>query len=167
MRIAILGNAGSGKSTLSRRLGQDLTLPVHEVDVFLWQDDWQPAPPETYEAAHGACLAKERWVLDGMGRMGSLPARLERATHVILCDYPIWQNFWLLAERQAAWAAGTLEAPPGGGGRDAPPTRDLFEAVWQIEQEYMPKVRAMVAACEGGTVVRRIESFEALKAFRW
>jgi MoxR-like ATPase len=33
-RVAIIGNAGGGKSTLARTLGAALALPFHEVDLL-------------------------------------------------------------------------------------------------------------------------------------
>lgn len=144
MRIAILGNAGSGKSTLARRLSATHDLPLHEMDRLMWRPDWTPAPAADYGAAHAEILARDRWVIDGMGLKDSLPLRLARATHVVFCDFPIWQNYWLLSQRQAAWTAGQLDHPPGG--QATPPnTRDLFAFVWKIDQTFMPDLRRMVA----------------------
>ena len=35
-RIAIIGNAGGGKSLLARHLGQSLGLPFHAIDDLRW-----------------------------------------------------------------------------------------------------------------------------------
>ena len=40
-RIAIIGNAGGGKSTLARKLGKALDLPVTHVDSIQYRSDWQ------------------------------------------------------------------------------------------------------------------------------
>ncbi len=55
--------------------------------------------------------------------------RLYRAAHIILCDLPLWQNYWLLAERQAVWQRGEIALRPGGHDTP-PPTKDLFKTVW-------------------------------------
>ena len=52
-RIAVIGNAGGGKSTLARALATRRGLPYVEIDALLWRDGWQPAPEDEYEA--GAC----------------------------------------------------------------------------------------------------------------
>jgi len=156
MRIAILGNAGGGKSTLARRLAGAHELPYVEVDSFLWTPDWDLVPEAEYVARHDAVLAGDAWVLDGMGLPGSLDARFARCTAIILVDLPLWQHYWLAAERQAAWAAGTVEAPPGGRG-ERPDTRRLFEFMWMIDRDLMPGIRDQIDAAEArGTPVIRV-----------
>jgi adenylate kinase family enzyme len=51
-RIAIIGNAGGGKSTLARRLAASHDLPLTEVDKLLWQPGWKITPEEEYDALH-------------------------------------------------------------------------------------------------------------------
>ena len=76
-----------------------------------------------------------------------------------------WQNYWLMAERQAAWGRGELELRPGG--HDTPPsTRDLFEFVWTIDRDYMPKWRALFDACAEDTTVLRITDVAELAELR-
>lgn len=36
MKINVVGTSGVGKSTLARRLAQDLSLPYIEMDVLYW-----------------------------------------------------------------------------------------------------------------------------------
>lgn len=36
-RIAIIGCCGAGKSTLAKRLGAILSIPVMQMDSFYWQ----------------------------------------------------------------------------------------------------------------------------------
>ena len=164
MRVAVVGNAGSGKSTLSAKLAQRHDLPLHEVDRFMWNDDWSRASDDAFDAAHAAVLTQDRWILDGMGNRQSLQRRFARATHVIFCDLPLWQNYWLLAERQAKWQAGRLENPPGG--RATPPsTHDLFAIVWQIDQQFMPFLRDLCTATAKEKPVIVLDRFAAVAAF--
>lgn len=161
-RVSVVGNAGGGKSTLARRLGERHGLPCHEVDALLWRPDWEPAPEADYEAAHEALIEGERWVIDGLGRLESLPRRLERSTEIVFVDLPLWQHFWLAAERQIAWARGELEHRPGGA-EVMPPTERLFRAIWTLDREWMPRVRTLVEAREtAGARVFRIDTVEDL-----
>ena len=100
-----------------------------EVDRFLWQDGWVPTPTGVYDRLHDDVIQQDAWVVDGLGRQASIPRRLARATEVILVDMPLWMHFWLAAERQIAWANGTLEHAPGGIAQ-APPTEALFRTIW-------------------------------------
>ncbi len=108
-------------------------------------------------------LARPAWRIDGVGRPDSIPARIARATMVILIDLPLWQHFWLAAERQIAWAEGELEHPAGLP--EMPPTRALFETIWMLDRDWLPQIRRWVAEAEAsGTEVRRITDVEGLCA---
>ena len=161
-RIAVIGNAGGGKSTLARALAMRRGLPYVEIDALLWRDGWQPAPEEEYEAAHARLIAEPRWVIDGLGRMESLAARLARASEIVLIDLPLWMHFWLAAERQIVWAKGEIVHPPAVA-KEMPPTEDLFRTIFEVDRDWMPEVRRLVAAAEGsGRRVERIADVEAL-----
>src|SRR5262245_1118249 len=164
-RTAVIGNSGGGKSTLARKLAKELALPYYEVDALLWERGWVLKPTEIYEATHDRLLAQERWVIDGLGRFETLPARLARATRIILIDMPLWRHFSLAAQRQLEWATGRLAQPPAGI-TEMPDVDALFETIWTVDQEWMPKIRAMVAAEEAqGKAVFQLTSPEELDRF--
>ena len=141
-RIVLLGNIASGKSTLARRLSRARGIPHIEIDQHYWQPDWSIAPSDTYNRHHDDAIAQDNWIIDGGGDLPSIQRRVERATELILLDFPIWVHFWRAAKRQMAWANGTLEHPPGGG-HDMPPTGPLFEIIWQVDRDWTPKLRSM------------------------
>jgi hypothetical protein len=161
-RIAVIGNAGGGKSTLARALSTRNGLPYVEIDTLLWRDGWQPAPEEEYEAEHARLIAEPRWVIDGLGRLESLAARLARANAIVLVDLPLWMHFWLAAERQIAWTKGEVAHPPAGA-KKMPPTEDLFCTIFEVDRDWMPEMRRLAAAAEaGGTRVERVRDVAAL-----
>ena len=78
---------------------------------------------------------------------------------------PLWMHFWLAAERQMAWAAGSLELAPGGISQ-MPPTRELFQSIWDVEQNWMPGIRALCDQAEAqGKKVTRVASVDDLDSF--
>ncbi len=164
-RIAIIGNSGGGKSTLSQRLAVGLDLPWFEIDRFLWRPGWELASTEDYEAEHTRILALNRWLLDGLGRIESLPARLARASAVVLIDLPLETHLHLAVERQEDWAAGRLKKPPAGAA--TPPSDEaIVRNILEIERDWMPAIRDQVAAAHGdGRVVHRLASLDELAAF--
>src|SRR5271155_2725016 len=97
-RIAIIGNAGGGKSTLARKLAAKRQLPHVEIDQLLWREGWTLTPTDVYEERHAQLIAGEAWVIDGLGQRASLPHRLSGATEIILIDMPLWTHFALAAE---------------------------------------------------------------------
>ena len=143
-RIVVIGNSGGGKSLLSRQLAEKLDLPYFEVDSILWQSGWRLVPEATYNAEHARLIAQERWLIDGLGTRRSIPARLARATGIVLIDMPLWIHFSLAAERQAHWGAGKLQHPPAAIS-EAPSIRALFRTIWDVNFEWMPEIRELVA----------------------
>jgi hypothetical protein len=164
-RIVVIGNAGGGKSTLARKLARRRDLPHIEIDRLLWQEGWVLTPTDIYEGEHRRLIEQEQWIIDGLGQQASIPARIARATDILLIDMPIWMHFWLAAERQIAWASGRLDNAPGGIAA-MPPTGALFKTIWDVEQSWMPGIRALCAAAERqGTAVTRLRDVEQLTAF--
>ena len=165
MRIAVIGNSGGGKSVLARRLALELQLPCVEVDALLWSPAWKLAAPTYFEQEHARAIAADQWVIEGLGARTSLPGRLQRATHIVLIDMPLWVHFWLAAERHIAWSAGRLEHPPAGSAEPAP-LRGLFRTIAEVDRDWMPEMRKLVQAEEHlGKRVVRLRSYDALAGF--
>jgi adenylate kinase family enzyme len=164
-RVVIIGNASGGKSTLARKLATRRELPITEIDELLWQPRWRLTPPELYQRRHAETIKQEAWLIEGLGRQDSIPERMGRATEIILIDLPLWVHFWLAAERQINWAAGRLSNAPAGA-TSAPSTKELFKTMWDVDQEWMPRIRSMGDAAEqDGKIVVRLHSIDELDAF--
>lgn len=164
-RIAIIGNAGGGKSTLARKLAARRGLPHIEIDRLLWESAWVLTPADVYARQHREIISQGEWVIDGLGRQDSIAERLDRATEIILIDMPLWMHFWLAAERQIAWATGALDDAPGGIAQ-MPSTQGLFRTIWQVDQDWMPGIRTLCAEAHAqGKLVTRLGGVDELQAF--
>jgi adenylate kinase family enzyme len=165
LRAAVIGNSGGGKSTLARRLASVSKCNHVEIDGLLWQPEWELTPLEIYNAEHARLIAEERWIIDGLGRFDSIPARLARATDIVLVDMPLWMHFWLAAERQLRWSAGEIENPPAGM-TQMPPMEALFRTIWEVDQNWMPEIRRLVGLEEQrGKRIFRLGSVSDLNGF--
>jgi adenylate kinase family enzyme len=163
--MVVIGNAGGGKSTLARKLAERRGLKHIEIDRLLWQDGWVLTPEDIYTRQHREIIAQDEWLIDGLGRQNSIADRLGRATEIILIDMPLWMHFWLAAERQIAWASGTLDHAPAGIAQ-RPPTDALFRTIWEVDQTWMPEIRTLCTEAETqGKIVTRLTSVEELGAF--
>lgn len=147
-RIAVLGCAGSGKTTLSRALGERLGLPVIHVDSVYWRSDaefgadWPPL--------HEKLIAGDAWIIDGM-KPGVLVDRLERADTAIFLDLPPRTCYLGLAERRLALRGRNR---PEIGAYDRV-DRALLRWIWHFPRDVRPAVLAELRACSCDVVVLR------------
>jgi adenylate kinase family enzyme len=162
-RVLIIGNAAGGKSTLARQMSIARSLPLVEVDKLLWQEGWRLASPEDYSAQHAAAIARDEWIIEGLGSQASIPARIARATEVLLIDLPLWVHFALSAERQTRW--DDQEAPPAGMTKK-PPTMALFKTMWEVDRDWLPRIRELCREAEQTKTVTRLCSLEEVDALQ-
>jgi len=89
-RFCVVGNSGSGKTHLARRLAERLDLPHLELDALNHRPGWQEAPVDEFrvevrraldahEANHGG------WVVDGNYR--------SRISNVVDADTFVWLDY--------------------------------------------------------------------------
>lgn len=97
-RIAIVGCAGAGKSTLARRLGTLLGLPVIHLDRLYWQPGWVETPKAEWQAIVEETTRGERWISDG-NYGGTIERRLAAADTIIFLDMPTYVCLWRAVTR--------------------------------------------------------------------
>ena len=159
-RVAVIGNGGGGKSTLSRLLADRHGLPLTEVDQLQYGPAWEVVDRELVARRLREVQAGERWLIDGFGPMDVIDERFRRADTLVYVDFPLWIHFWWAAERQIALHAGELDL-----GRPPPPTERLFEAIWRVHQELKPQLDSWVERERGRATVHHLRSPAELEAY--
>ena len=89
MRIAVIGTAGAGKTTLARAIAARLGLPHIELDAINWQPGWRDLDrrdPDEFVRRVRAAIQADTWVLDG-GYNSIRDVLYRRATHLVWLDY--------------------------------------------------------------------------------
>ena len=87
-RVAIIGPAGAGKTTLALELGQILGIEVVQLDRLFWQPGWVKTPAVECETIQRVALAGDAWITDSVAPR-ALRKRLEAADTLVFLDLPL------------------------------------------------------------------------------
>jgi hypothetical protein len=166
-RIAIIGNAGGGKSTLARRLGASLGLPVHEIDLLQWKPGWVRTSPEEFDHIHQQWLAAPAWIIDGWGSWEVIAARFELADTIIVVDQPLALHYWWAIKRHVTCLFQPNPSWPPPGCRALPVTWRLLKLMWQLHQTMRPRLLDLAAGYHERKRVLYIRSPRELRQFLW
>lgn len=161
-RVAVIGNAGGGKSRLSRRIAAARGLPYHAIDLLQYKSGWDLRPE--FEDAHAALIAGDAWVIDGVGTWPSLTARLARADTIVFVDLPFRVHLWWATKRQVrAILFGRPDAPAGA--RSWPMTIKLYRLMVWVNRDIRPRFEAAALHHAGRARVVHLRSVAELNAF--
>ena len=164
MRIAVIGNAGGGKSALCRKLGLALDIPLYPIDQMQWKPGWVTAPQAEIKAQHDRVLSQPQWIIDGWGPWDLIEARFEAADTIILVDHPLIVHYWWSLKRQFACIFKPRVDGPEGCPM-LPVTWRLLKMIWRIHHQLRPRLLALVDQQPAEKQVIHITSPKALQAF--
>jgi adenylate kinase family enzyme len=163
-RIAIIGNAGGGKSTLARKLRDALKLPLHSIDQLQWRPGWKRTPAAEFATAHEKILSESRWIIDGWGNFDAIEARFRRSDTVVLVDFPLWRHYaWTLKRQVMCLFRPRVDGPVGCP--MLPMTWKLLQMLWAINRDMMPRLRTLVDGQRSSRRVIVLRSMNDLELF--
>ncbi|MGC2310124.1 MAG: hypothetical protein WA432_00710 [Candidatus Babeliaceae bacterium] len=97
-RIVIVGNAGSGKTTLAFQLQKKFNLPLYHLDQYYWQSNWERVGLEKFNKIHEELCKKDAWIIEGL-YVKVLQQRVAHADVVIFLDMPRFLCIWYVLKR--------------------------------------------------------------------
>ncbi|MEO0869719.1 MAG: adenylate kinase [Cyanobacteria bacterium J06642_11] len=164
-RVAVFGNTGGGKSTLSKHLAEITGLPLVPLDLMQYKPGGERVPHAEFKAAHDALLQQERWIVDGFGSIDTVWQRLDAADTLIYLDLPVLRHYWWVTKRliKGGWV------PPEGWPENSPlvkGTLNSYNVVWLCHKKLTPKYRAYVDAAKATKRVYHLRSLTAINHFR-
>lgn len=163
-RVAVFGNAGGGKSTLSRRLSEITGLPLYILDKLKYQPGGIEIPQEDYERVHQQILAEDKWIIDGFGSMETLWPRLNAADSLVFIDLPLYVHFLWVTKR---FITGYFN-PPQGWPDNSPILKSSFKSyqvLWLCHKYLTPKYREYVEQAQSNKKVYHIRSTQQISLF--
>jgi adenylate kinase family enzyme len=171
-KVAVFGNAGGGKSTLSRRLAEITHLPLYVLDIVQFRNgiyrqdgkDGGKLSTEEYVSIHREILKQDEWIIDGYGSLPTIWERIAAADTLIYIDLPILLHYWGVTKR---FATGLFRSPKGWP-QNSPiweSTLDSYRVIGRCHQGLTPKYRQCVAEATSSKQVHHLTSRKAVKAF--
>ncbi|BAU12380.1 hypothetical protein LEP3755_29090 [Leptolyngbya sp. NIES-3755] len=142
-KVAVFGNAGGGKSTLSKQLSEITGLPLHILDKLQYQPGGIEVPHEEYLRSHQLILEQEQWIIDGFGSINTLWTRLNAADTLVFVDLPLYVHTWWVTKRFLTSAIH----PPEGYPENSPILKSAlrsYRVLWLCHQRLTPKYREFV-----------------------
>ena len=163
-KVAVFGNSGGGKSTLSKRLAEITGLPLVALDLLKYKPGGQEVPDEEYRAAHNELLQQDRWIVDGYGSLDTVWERLEVADTLIYLDMPVVRHYWWVTKRFLQGFA----VPPEGWPENSPllkGTLNSYYTVWLCHKKLTPKYRGYVNKVKSTKRVYHLQSPDDVEKF--
>lgn len=142
-KVAVFGNAGGGKSTLSQRLSEITGLPLYILDKLQYQAGGAEVPPDHFKRIHQEILETDQWIIDGFGSIDTLWPRLDQADTLVYIDLPLYVHFGLVTKRLIT---GYFK-PPEGWPENSPifkSSLNSYRVLRLCHQHLTPKYREYV-----------------------
>ncbi|MGB3507700.1 MAG: adenylate kinase [Microcoleaceae cyanobacterium] len=163
-KVAVFGNAGGGKSTLSKQLSAMTNLPLHILDKIKYGAGGIEVPDSDYQLIHEEILGTDEWVIDGFGSMETLWIRLNEADTLIYIDLPFSVHLWLVTKR---FLTGFF-LPPDGWPERTPILKssiNSYRNLWLCHKYLTPKYRDYVQQVQNTKCVYHLRSIEQIADF--
>ena len=100
-RVVVVGSSCSGKTSLARRIADQLGATHIELDAIHWLPNWKERPTEEFREHTRAAVGTDKWVVDGnYSKVRDIV--WPKATTVIWLNYPFPLVFYRVLRRTIA-----------------------------------------------------------------
>jgi adenylate kinase family enzyme len=154
-RIFITGNAGSGKTTLARQMGEALGIPVFGLDSIVWLPGWKKASSAVRETQVAELISKPDWVIEGVSS-----TVIEAAEVVVFLDVNRRTAFWRCAKRNWRYLFQSRPGLPDHCPEVLIAPR-LVQIIWRFPANVRPAILSALATHRGETHTLRTSADRA------
>ncbi len=131
-RIFITGNAGSGKTTLSKQIGKILKRDVINLDKIVWKPYWSLTPSAERSVQICNLIKSNRWIIEGVSK-----DVLKASDTVIFLDYSRRISYWRVLKRNLRYLFKTRPELP----EKCPEIlviKKLIQIIWNFNNKVRP-----------------------------
>ncbi len=164
-RIAIIGNAGSGKSTVARVLQSYLNLPLYHLDQYFWGPNWQQPNRDEYKIVHDELCNRERWIIEGTN-LSLWDHRMNRAEVIVILKFSRMQCLWRIVKRTFAYYG--KQTPSSASGCHEGISWKFVKFlmwVWNFQPKYEAKVTELLEVYGDSKTIYVLSSQQEIDAF--
>jgi adenylate kinase family enzyme len=163
-KVAVFGNAGGGKSTLSKRLSQITGLPLYPLDKIKYLPGGAEVPYEDYKRNHEKVLATDQWIIDGFGCIETVWPRLDAADTLVYVDLPLYMHFWFVTKR---FITGYFKQPEGWPEKSSiwKGSINSYRVLQLCHERLTPKYRQYIEQAKSTKSVYHITSTKQIEPF--
>ena len=142
MKIAIIGNAGSGKSNFALQLHKKLGLPLYHLDQYFWKPGWVEPERAEFHVIHNQLCDKESWIIEGIAT-GCFEYRAQKADILIFIDMPTWLCFYRIFKRLIT-NFGKEYFSSAKGCPERGPSWKFLKFVWNFNKDRKPTILSIL-----------------------
>ncbi len=85
-KILIVGNGGSGKTTLSNKISKMLNIPILHLDNIYWINGWVHNEMEKFDSITSQFMQSQSWIIEGTPMRG-FETRVSHSDTIIFLDF--------------------------------------------------------------------------------
>lgn len=142
-RIVIIGNGGSGKSTLGEKLSKILNIEVTHLDKITFKPGWIRVEESEFRKTLDEIISEENWIVEGWSYHSTLKKRLEASTVIIYLKFNIFFCYRnaLLRHIKYSFRQNPYDPP------NSPilkKTNKMVKAMWKVYKVYEPELQQML-----------------------
>jgi adenylate kinase family enzyme len=144
-KVAIIGNGGGGKTTLSRSIAKRYNLEITHVDSIQFLSGLKVRDKNETNTILTNIARKDEWLIDGFGSLEVIFERFELAEIIIFVDFPIWRHQWWAFKRQvkSLWKTRS-ELPEGCSERGIKKTLEMYKIIKRVHTDLIPKFKTYI-----------------------
>lgn len=162
MKIIIIGNGGTGKSTLGNKLSRELNIPVTHLDLLSWKDNFERVPEDVFTRDLNEAMKHDDMIIEGWAYHSTMKLRIDWADVIIYLKYPLDYCLKTVMQRNEEYNNKPYPYDSFTGDRAAQSAL-YTRAVTMVHEVYEPEVQNWLSAPEmKGKKIFEISSIEEL-----
>lgn len=150
-KIAIVGCAGSGKTTLALQLQEKFQLPLYHLDLYYWLPGWEKIGLDKFTEIHHKLCDQEKWIIEG-SYIRVLDYRVKTADVIIFLDLPRRQCLLNVFKRLIVnWRKVMPDSPENCPQRFS---LEFIKWVWNFNKKHRESILSILERCPDKKIYR-------------